>query len=529
MIKIYSLIIVSFIYSGLIVNAQEKDTVAIRFSNTINQEDLYKHLSIIASDEFEGRETGKPGQKKAAEYIKNQFKSFGLQAPVDGSYFQIYPLVLQTPSGVDVSIKGIKYEFLKDFYFFPGFKDGNFSFDSLTFLGFGIKDENYNDFKNIDVTGKALLIFNGEPFSKKNISYVSGTSKATEWTTAWKKKVRTAGEQGVAALFIVVDDVSSNVRMLRYFIENPTMKLDNDKEGRSVVPAIFISKEMAAAMLERTGKEKSYLSARKSIEKKGEPKKFTFKTDIELTANRQNEKITSENVLGFIEGTDLKDEVLVITAHYDHLGTDGKEIYNGADDDGSGTVAVIELAEAFALAKKEGKGPRRSILFMAVSGEEKGLFGSQYYVENPIFPLDNTIVNLNIDMVGRVDKKHKEKPDYVYIIGSDKLSTELHVINEKSNILYMGMDLDYTYNRPNDPNRFYYRSDHYNFAKNNIPVIFYFNGSHEDYHKPTDTVDKINFEALSKRAKLVFFTAWELANRDGRIKVDVISDFDNTR
>jgi Zn-dependent M28 family amino/carboxypeptidase len=186
---------------------------------------------------------------------------------------------------------------------------------------------------------------------------------------------------------------------------------------------------------------------------------------------------------------------------------------------------VIEIAEAFAKAKAEGHGPRRSILFMTVSGEEKGLFGSQYYVENPVYPLENTVANLNIDMVGRVDKKHKDNPNYLYLIGSDKLSTELHKISENANSTYTNLTFDYTYNHPNDPNRFYYRSDHYNFAKNNIPVIFYFNGSHEDYHKETDTVDKINFSILETRAKLVFYTAWELANREERIKVDVESDF----
>lgn len=228
----------------------------------------------------------------------------------------------------------------------------------------------------------------------------------------------------------------------------------------------------------------------------------------------------SENVLAYIEGSEKSEEIIVISAHLDHVGVEKGAIYNGADDDGSGTVAILEIAEAFQRAQMEGNGPKRSILFLHVTGEEKGLLGSRYYTKNPIFPLANTIANLNIDMIGRIDERHLENPNYIYLIGSDKLSSELHVISEETNKKYIQMDLDYKYNDDNDPNRFYYRSDHYNFAKVNIPIIFYFNGTHEDYHRPTDTPDKINYELLESRTRLIFHTAWELANREDRIIAD---------
>lgn len=234
---------------------------------------------------------------------------------------------------------------------------------------------------------------------------------------------------------------------------------------------------------------------------------------------------SSENVLAYIKGVEKPNEIVVISAHYDHVGVDSDgNVYNGADDDGSGTVSILEIAEAFAKAAKNGQGPKRSILFLHVTGEEKGLYGSKFYTENPIFPLENTITNLNIDMIGRIDKDHEEKDknDYIYLIGSDRLSTELHNISEEVNQEYTKLNLDYTYNAKDDPNRFYYRSDHYNFAKNNIPIIFYFNGVHEDYHKPTDTPDKIEYELMTKRAQLVFYTAWEVANREKRLIVDGI-------
>ncbi|MHA7059456.1 M28 family metallopeptidase [Aquimarina sp. M1] len=234
---------------------------------------------------------------------------------------------------------------------------------------------------------------------------------------------------------------------------------------------------------------------------------------------------SSENVLAYIKGSEKPDEIIVLSAHYDHVGVDSKgNIYNGADDDGSGTVSLLEIAEAFALASKDGNGPKRSILFLHVTGEEKGLYGSKYYTENPVFPLENTVTNLNIDMIGRIDNDHQtdEKQEYVYLIGSDRLSTELHNLSEEVNTKYIQLNLDYTYNAKDDPNRFYYRSDHYNFAKHGIPIIFYFNGVHEDYHQPTDTPDKIEYDLMTKRAKLVFYTAWEIANREKRLLVDGI-------
>jgi hypothetical protein len=232
----------------------------------------------------------------------------------------------------------------------------------------------------------------------------------------------------------------------------------------------------------------------------------------------------SENIWAFIEGSEKPNEIVVISAHYDHIGIKDGEIYNGADDDGSGTVALLEIAQAFAQAKKEGHGPRRSILILHVTGEEHGLHGSRFYSENPLFPLKNTITDINIDMIGRRDEAHANSNNYIYLIGSDYLSTDLYNICEEANKNYVHLDIDYKYNDKNDPNRFYYRSDHYNFAKNGIPSVFLFNGVHEDYHGKSDEPDKIEYDALAKRAQLAFATAWELANRENRPVVDKKGD-----
>ena len=228
----------------------------------------------------------------------------------------------------------------------------------------------------------------------------------------------------------------------------------------------------------------------------------------------------SENIWAFIEGSEKPEEIVVISAHYDHVGMSNGEIYNGADDDGSGTVALLEIAQAFQKAKKEGFGPKRSILILHVTGEEHGLHGSRFYSENPLFPLKNTVADVNIDMIGRRDEAHKESNNYIYLIGSDYLSTDLYNICEAANNKFIKLNIDYKYNDKADKNRFYYRSDHYNFAKNGIPSVFLFNGVHADYHKPTDEVDKIEFDALTKRTQLAFTIAWEIANRENRLVVD---------
>ena len=231
--------------------------------------------------------------------------------------------------------------------------------------------------------------------------------------------------------------------------------------------------------------------------------------------------VKTENVAAIIEGSTYPNEYIVLTAHLDHVGIENGEIFNGADDDGSGSMALLEIAEAFKLAELDGNRPKRSIVILHVSAEEKGLLGSKYYTDNPLYPLDETITNLNVDMIGRTDPtRNSNNDEYIYLIGTDRLSTMLHETSEKVNYKTVNLELDYRFNALDDPNRFYERSDHWHFAKNNIPVIFYFSGTHEDYHQPTDTAEKIRYDLLTKRTRLIFHTAWEIANMNERIEVD---------
>ncbi|NQX90558.1 MAG: M28 family peptidase [Flavobacteriales bacterium] len=505
----------------------QPDSLAIKYSETIVPDDLKNHLFVLAGDEYEGRETGMKGQKMAAEYISNYFQSLGVDPVVDGSYFQSYPLVRTNNTKATLSVGSEALTYVEDFYFFSGFETAISGNEDLVFVGYGIDSEDWNDYSEVDVKDKIVVMLPGEPMSKNGNYLLTGEDKPSEWSGDFRIKREAAVKNGAKMAIMVKEEYSSYVGRIKYWLQNPGMRLDMEREEREeVLPVLFVRPDIADSWMKKA-KLGSIEKYSRKINKKQKSFSKSWITSFDFDMNKSIESFTGENVLCFIEGSDplLKNEIVVITSHYDHIGIIDGEINNGADDDGSGTVAVLEMAQAFVQAKKEGNGPRRSVLLMTVSGEEKGLLGSEWYSEHPVFPLENTVVDLNVDMIGRVDEAHADNENYIYLIGSDKLSTELHAISEEANTTYTNLELDYTYNDPKDPNRFYYRSDHYNFAKHGIPVIFYFSGVHEDYHRPTDTPEKIMYDKLSKVAQLIFFTAWELANRDDRIKVDVTNDF----
>ncbi|MEZ0543052.1 M28 family peptidase [Fibrella arboris] len=508
---------------------------AVTYAQTVTAADLEKNLRILAADDMEGRETGTRGQKKAAAYIASQFAAYGLKPVVkqaDGKMGFLQPFTLYKKTWGDVYAKagGKQFTYLSDFLL-----NGLFSLPTETnyetvFVNYGIVDDKFNDYENLDVKGKAVVMLDGEPKNAEGISAVSNTKEGSKWGKAdsWRAKVTAAKDKGAAQVFIISTADADGFKQLlkeRGALQQRfnRLSLKPGTENTGSVGTFMVSTDMGAALLGQSPDK--FRKALDQMAKTGTSTIGKLAGKVAVKGERKDENVQTENVAGYLEGTDKKDEVLVVSGHYDHIGIspDG-QINNGANDDGSGTVSVMELAQGFAKAKAEGKGPRRSILFLTVVGEEKGLLGSEYYADfGPIFPLENTVADLNIDMVGRVDDLHKDKSpkdNYIYVIGSDKLSSDLHKISEEQNNANTKMELDYKYNDPNDPERIYYRSDHYNFAKHKIPIIFYFNGLHADYHRPTDDVDKIDFKLAEKTARLVFFTAWEIANREERLKVD---------
>lgn len=492
-----------------IVLTAQRDSIQMRFAGTITEADLRKHLTVLASDEYEGRETGMRGQKLAADYLKEQFKAFGIPPlPHPASigtregYFQPFGLVIEQPGSLVLEVEGTQYKFLEDQVYFSKRATGDRSVDRIWFTGEGGLEE-----LPPDASAAMVLI-----------------PKAENGSVPILEKLRTLSGsfsgRGGKLLLIALEDFDGTVAQYAHWLGSTRMRLADGDDDQTLDGLQVMLVDVAPAMAILSHGNITWAKALKQVRKGKAQRTRSIEASVSVLHRPVRTPMESENVLAYVEGTDKKDELVVVTAHYDHIGAHDGEVYNGADDDGSGTVALLEMAQAFAEARKSGHGPRRSLLFMPVSAEEKGLLGSEYYSEHPVFPLTSTVCNLNIDMIGRTDSVHRNSRPYVYIIGSNRLSTGLHEATVKANERYVGLDLDETFNAPDDPNRFYYRSDHYNFARKGIPVVFFFSGVHEDYHQPGDEVEKIRFDLLHQRTLLVFHTAWEIANREGRLVVD---------
>jgi len=501
-------------------SAQNFDN-AMPFLKSIDAKDLNKHLSILASDEYEGRETGKEGQRKASAYIQNEFQKLGLIPPSAAGYKQDIALIQKVLASRKLVVNQHEMTIGDDFYVPKDRLSIELLSNELVFVGYGIKEENYNSFEGIDVSNKVVVVLSGEPKVKGNY-FIKTDGTKSKWSDR-KFKIEEIRKMNPALIIYIDNDYDKYKTFYKHQLESSALTLAYKNKNATDVPVITGGSDLIDELL--APNKKKYSKIISSLNKNKNPKRaMLLKSSINVNISFIEQQVSSDNVLGMIPGSSITDEYLFVTAHYDHIGvTDGK-VFNGADDDGSGTVSLIEIAQAFMDAKKAGYAPKRNIIFMAVSGEEKGLLGSLYYTDHPVVPLEKTVADLNIDMVGRIDDAHAKDTNYVYIIGSDKLSSELHEINVRAGE-EADINLDYKYNDPNDQNMFYYRSDHYNFAKNNIPIIFYFNGVHADYHKEGDEVSKITFPMLAKRAQLVFLTAWEVANRDKRLVVDKKNDF----
>ncbi len=483
-----------------VVATAQKKTDPSTFAKTITPDDLKRHLYIVASKEMEGRETATPGQKKAAAYIESQFKSLGLTPGNNGRYQLPYGVYQDSLVNAGVEINGKTFEPDKDFSLNVGqCNTSTYRFAEIVFVGNGVVDSLHDDYKGLDVRGKAVLMLAA--------SQQQGQGRggfANQFG-----RLDAAQKNGAVAVLVIGGNFPRSVKT------NPRGNMYVNAFQRVVRPNQFqVSEKIAEAIM-----GDDYAKA-----KTGAIPPKTYTADLALSFNKMTTNLQSSDVMGVLEGSDLKDEYVFVTGHYDHLGKRDTVIYYGADDDGSGTVSVLEIAEAFVKAKQAGKGPRRTMVFMTVSGEEKGLWGSAYYTNHPVFPLDKTTVDLNIDMIGRADTSRHigDSSNYVYVVGDDKVSSDLKIISEATNKKYTKMELDYKFNDPNDRQRIYFRSDHYNFAQKGVPIIFYYDGMlGGDYHRPTDTPDKINYNLMAKRAQFVFYTAWDMANRDLILKRDL--------
>lgn len=487
-------------------------------TSSITVRDLKRHLSFLASEELGGRYTFSHSNLIAARYLASQLESYGYRgAGRNGSFFQQVPLSYRN---VDLAASRLTLndgEAKREFMYPDGFiaeVPTNIGLSGqLVFVGYGVSSprNSYDDYAGLKVKGKIVVMSSGVPEQLKKVRLNNDEQEASA-----------ALAHGAVGLIKILD-----AQTLLTWDQLKVWYGGRQQLGlppRTVLPEIAASPELIKAIARAMGKESSDLISPGS---KLKPAELTTTAEIKLRVEAKD-ATSAQNVVGILEGSDskLKDEYVVFSAHYDHLkSTDKGEVYRGADDDGSGTVSVLEIAQAFAV----GPPPKRSILIVFHTGEELGLFGSEYNTDyEPVVPLHKLVANLNIDMVGRSRPDGDDDPrdarltdkDSIYIIGADKLSTELHKLNEETNQNTARMRFDYTYNDDRHPERFYYRSDHYNYAKHGIPVIFFFTGVHRDYHQLTDVVDKIDFEKMERIDRLIFSTGWRIANLDHRLVVD---------
>ncbi len=504
-----------------IVSAGNLPLPTSEVTSSITKRDLKKHLSFLASDELGGRYTFSQGNRIAARYLASELESYGYRgAARDGSFFQKVPLgyrnVDMDKSRLTLNVGGTKQNFRYAEDFASGTPmDLNIT-GNLVFVGYGITSpkNNHDDYKGLDVKGKIAVALGGLSDALKKAGFDE------------EKQIEAARAGGARALILISPPVyMANWAQIKGFIMRESATLPPRTSANKEVPAIYAGPDLAKALSKAMGKEEAYLMNPKSedirpsaINASGE-----IRVDVEV-----KDAPPAYNVVGVLEGSDarLRDEYVVFSSHYDHLQSkENGEVFNGADDDGSGTVSVLEIAQAFAV------GPRakRSVLIIFHTGEEMGLLGSEFNADHePVVPLAKLVANFNIDMIGRsraagdTDVRDKEltDKDSVYVIGADKLSSELNQISEQTNTETTRLRFDYTYNDEAHPQQFYYRSDHYNYAKHGIPIIFYFTGVHRDYHLPTDDIEKIDFEKMERISRMILATGWRVANLDHRLVVD---------
>ena len=506
---------------------------AQRGVDTISASQMKDYLTFIASDEMEGRDTPSRGLDTTAKFLALNLSRWGFKpAGNNGTFFQRIDLNRQRPDGGQTKVEYNSRTLTLGTDYLPG-GQGNVN-GQLVYAGSGwlVKSKEIDAYKDIDPKGRIAVIFGSPNMPPRGVTRADLRAAGQDAVNP----VEYARSKGVVGLIFVADyQFLANWQSNRQRItERPaTVVAKFQRQTPATLPSIIISPETANSLM--VGEKQTGSQIFNALNDGGAlPPSFLMRDEKKVTLNvaATTETVPTQNVVAVWEGSDpvLKAEYVALGAHYDHVGTGCRptpedRICNGADDDGSGTTAMLSMAEALAKAPVR---PKRSILFVWHCGEEKGLWGSRYFTEYPTVPLNAIVAQLNMDMIGRSKKPGDTNarnnsltgPDAVYLIGSTMMSTELGELVHSVNKSYLNLAFDTKYDDPKDPNRFFYRSDHYSYARKGIPIIFFFDGEHEDYHGVGDTADKIDYEKMQKIARTVYMTAWEIANRPARLKVD---------
>lgn len=503
-----------------------------RGTDTITAEQMRDYLTFIASDEMEGRDTPSRGLDTTAKFLAMNLTRWGFKPAGDnGTFLQRIDLRRDRIDGnqTKVELNGKVLTAGRDYL--PVGGSGEVK-GQLVFAGNGwfLKSKNIDAYNGVDPTGKIAVIFGSPNMPPRGITRADFGKQGDDFLNP-NDYARKKGAVGLIYMpdFQYIANWERNRQ--RIMERGSTVVAKFQTPGTAPLPSIVISPEVANALF--TSESQSASGIFNASYGQEMPSPFLLKPTKSVSINVLSsfETVPTQNVVAVWEGSDpvLKNEYVALGAHYDHIGIcapgTADAICNGADDDGSGTTALLSIAEALAKAPTK---PKRSVLFVWHCGEEKGLWGSRYFTEYPTVPLDRVVTQINIDMIGRTkaadDTNERDKdltgPNDIYLIGSTMMSTELGQLVDTVNKSYLNINYDRRYDDPGDPNRFFYRSDHYNYARKGIPIIFFFDGVHQDYHRPGDSPDKIDYQKMEKVTRTVYMTLWEVANRPTRPKVD---------
>ena len=520
----YWFIIFGFIFplAGLFAQSPEisrPEAIDFHVAQSIKKDNLYRHIQILASDSLEGREFGTFGINRAADYIVSRLKKAGIKPMGDrGTYYQ--PVTVQGWSWEKLSLKMNDQELIPGIDFnakiFDNQQAVKLSGTQFMFMGYGIKTDQYNDYQYAQGWDELMLILDGEPIVDGK-SLLTESEKLSIWSQDLKKKIEQAKMKNAKGILLLRDSIYFPKKSGNIF---DRIEYSMDSIERYELPVISINIAALPKIFKGQQLETIHQYIANVKEGKIASNYVPINYNIELQSNFK--PVFGRNIVAVIEGSDpaLKYKYIALSAHYYHLGIRNGQVYNGADDNASGTAALIEVATALQSLKNQKGGLKRSVMILFFTGEEKGLLGSKFFVKNPSIPLRMIRSNINIDMIGRADEDHLDQASYVYVIGSDKINILLDEAISEANKYSVNYNLDYRYNDENHPSRLYYRSDHYNFARLGIPSVFFFGGFHADYHQPGDDIEKINLQKVQDISRLVYFTLINLANYDGTIRTN---------
>jgi hypothetical protein len=488
---------------------------------SITAKELKVHLDVIASDEFRGRNTPSQELKITSRYIATLAESYGLKPLMpDGSFFQEIPLDTNTINQAKMQMSLTSKNSTQNFFFPQDFGIMDRSFQDMEisgevlFVGFGLSSSKleWDDLKGLNIKGKIVVMLDPDLPDEHPLNI-------PENRIILRYRSYNLGGKGAAAVLSIISEKrEKDFTEKRFLFDHSPRGILAEKlktiwirPPRQRYLRAEIRHSVATEILGITQKELAEMFATikrgEQVPNKEQPGK---KIDISLKTTKGRD--STYNVVAWLEGTDeqLKEEYVLFGSHHDHIGTRENKVYNGADDNGSGTVAMLELAQALQIQR-----PKRSVVFVWHTAEEKGLWGSRYFVEHSPVPVEKMSAELNMDMICRND------PDHLYIIGSNKLSSELDAIINAVNDKHIGMNLDYKYEDPKHPDNFFFRSDQYPYIQYGIPAVWYFCGTTEDYHQETDTIDRADFTKMERVTRFVYLTAMAIGNRAEILKLDL--------